>query len=63
MDNILIFGNMLQAVILNPKLLEQIKKEEAKNREFEAEMDAKIAMECTQKKPNPAESHQAQRQS
>ena len=45
MDNILIFGNMLQAVILNPKLLEQIKKEEAKNKAFEAEMDKLIKKE------------------
>lgn len=41
MDNIINFDNM-QAVILNPKLLEQIRLEEAMNKQFENKMDKEI---------------------
>lgn len=41
MDNVINFDNM-QAVILNPKLLEQIRLEEATNKEFEDRMDKEI---------------------
>lgn len=45
MSNVIKFGPMLQAIILNPKLLEQIKKEEVEAKKWEAKMDAKIKKE------------------
>lgn len=44
MNNIINFNGM-QAVILNPKMLEEIKKQEVKAKEWEAKMDAQIKKE------------------